>query len=67
MKMKYEFSFTEMNYGSISIESDTKPTRSDVVDAIMSGNAYIGNTDYKDIKLCGETPTKSKPVHDLSR
>ena len=65
--MKYDFSFTEMNNGSVAIESDRKPTTSDVVDAIMNGCAFINHTDYKDIKLCGETPTKAKPVHDLSR
>ncbi|MCL2426327.1 MAG: hypothetical protein FWD05_08305 [Oscillospiraceae bacterium] len=65
--MKYEFNFTEMNYGSVSIESDIQPTKSDVINAIMNGNANYKNTEYADIRHCGSTPQKSKSTRDLSR
>ena len=49
--MKYTFSFKEVNYGSIEIESDQEPDIGDVIDAIMNGGAYIGDTEYEDISL----------------
>jgi len=66
-KMIYEFSFTEINYGSISIESDAKPTKADVTEAIMNGNAFYSDTEYKNIRPCGPTPQKSKSVPNMSR
>jgi hypothetical protein len=65
--MEYEFNFIEVNYGSIAIESDTKPTRDDVIEAIMKGNAYWNHTDYKDIRLCGSMKEKSRSVREQSR
>jgi len=65
--MEYEFNFIEVNYGSIVIESDTKPTRNEVIEQIMKGNAYWNHTDYKDIRLCGSMKEKSRSVHELSR
>ena len=65
--MKYEFSFTEINYGSVAIESDTKPTRDDVMNAIMEGNAFLKDTEYNDIQFCGTQPQKSKPQKAMSR
>ncbi len=32
---KYTFSFSEINYGSVEIESDHIPSQEEVVDAIM--------------------------------
>ena len=55
--MKYEYSFKEVNYGGVEIESDHEPNRSDVVDAIMNGKAEYDDVEYEDIKL--ESP---KPV-----
>jgi len=48
--MKYTFSFTEINYGSIEIEADHMPDESIVIDAIMNGEAFYKDTDYRDIK-----------------
>ncbi|MCL2666047.1 MAG: hypothetical protein FWE82_10575 [Defluviitaleaceae bacterium] len=49
--MKYTFNFTEINYGSIEIESDHKPDNGEVTDAIMNGGAFYKNTDYVDIRM----------------
>ena len=49
--MKYSFTFREINYGVVSIEADSPPSRGDVVNEIMNGKAYYGNTDYTDIEL----------------
>jgi len=65
--MKYEFTFTETHYGTVEIESSTKPTKDDVVRAITKGDAYYKDTEYKDIRLCGSNPQRSKPVQDRSR
>jgi hypothetical protein len=62
--MKYTFSFKEINFGSIEIESKHKPDRSEVIDAIMSGNACFSDTEYEDIQLI-ETERK-KPERDRS-
>jgi hypothetical protein len=65
--MKYEFSFTEINYGSIEIESKTTPTKDEVISAIMSGNAYIKDSEYTDIRLSGTTKEKSRSNREFSR
>ena len=65
--MKYEFTFEEVNYGVVSIESDTRPTRDDVIESIKHDDSYVTHTDYKNIKLCGSTRDKSRSVHDPSR
>ena len=65
--MKYEFSFKEVNYGSIEIEAHTTPTRAEVVDAIMSGKAYFKDTDYEEIRLISGSMDKPKPNRDHSR
>ena len=52
--MKYTFTFKEINYGSIEIESDHMPDRSEAIDAIMNGSAFIGGTEYEDIQLEGD-------------
>ena len=49
--MKYLFTFKEINYGSIEIESDHLPDGGEVIDAIMNGGAYFKNTDHEDICL----------------
>jgi hypothetical protein len=59
--MKYTFSFKEINRGSIEIESDHMPDYDEVVDAIMSGNAYYKDTDYTDVKLVEELAKSKKP------
>ena len=50
---KYTFSFKEVNYGSVVINSDHTPDRGEVIDTIMNGNAYIKGTEYEDINLVG--------------
>jgi hypothetical protein len=52
--MKYIFSFKEINHGSIEIESDHEPDTGEVIDAIMNGGAYIGDTEYEDIRIDGD-------------
>jgi hypothetical protein len=49
--MKYVFTFSEVNYGSVEIESEYTPTRAEVIDAIENGNAHINDTDYEKIRL----------------
>ena len=49
--MKYTFNFTEINYGSIVIDSDEKPDKDKVIDGIMNGGAFIKNTEYVDIRM----------------
>jgi len=65
--MKYTFSFTEINYGSIEIESKHMPGRGEVIDAIMNGNAYFKDTEYEDIKLCGQSRTTPYQERDMER
>ena len=48
--MKYTFSFKEINYGSIAIDSDHMPSKDEVLDAIMNGGAFIKDTEYEDIR-----------------
>ena len=52
--MKYSFSFKEINYGSIEIESDHEPDNGEVIDAIMNGGAFYDNTEYEDISRAGD-------------
>ena len=65
--MKYFFSFREINYGSIVIESDHQPDTSEVVDAIMSGNAFIKDTEYEDVTFDKAERTKPKPEPSYER
>jgi hypothetical protein len=62
--MKYTFSFKEMNYGSVEIESANTPTKAEVIDAIESGNAFYKYTDYEDIQLIETEKTKPKKDHN---
>jgi len=65
--MKHRFSFTEINYGSVTVESDTRPTESDVVDAIHNGNAYYKDTEYVNIKYHGSERDKTNRDRGLER
>lgn len=59
--MKHIFSFTEINYGSISIDSDHVPTEDEVINAIMEGSAFFKDTEYENIRLVdNERPTPKK-------
>ncbi|MDL2300144.1 hypothetical protein LJC01_00675 [Clostridiaceae bacterium OttesenSCG-928-D20] len=49
--MKYIFSFTKINYGSVVIESDYEPTEDEVIDAIRGTATYHGDANYKGIHL----------------
>jgi hypothetical protein len=57
--MKFRFTFKEISYGSVEIESDHMPGNSEVIDAIMDGNAYFGDTEYEDI--IQDKPERTKP------
>jgi hypothetical protein len=58
--LKYTFSFTEINFGSIEIESENEPSESEVTDAIANGGSFIKDTDYQDIELVGKELSKPK-------
>lgn len=63
--MKYTFIFTEVNFGSVSIESEHQPTSQEVHEAILNGDAYFNKTEYKDIRL--ETQLNEKHKQDYER
>ena len=65
--MKFIYSFREINYGSVVIESDYPPSGAEVISAIMSGNAYYKDTEYEDIKLDNTERTKSKTERPYER
>ena len=65
--MKYQFSFKEVNYGSVEIESKSAPSKEDVINAIMNGNAYYNETEYEDIRLCSSEKSKSDVERDVVR
>jgi len=65
--MKYTFSFKEINYGSIAIDSDHQPDTGEVVDAIMNGGAFIKDTEYEDIRLDEAQKAKPKPERHFER
>ena len=44
------FSFSEINYGSIEIESGLSPTRGEVIEEFMIGNAYFKHTEFVNIE-----------------
>ena len=57
--MKYRFTFKEINYGNIEIESDHKPNEDEIIEAILEGKADYRNTDFTDFELV-ETERLSK-------
>ena len=65
--MKYSFTFKEVNFGSIEIESDRTPTESEVIDEIMKGNAYFKHTEYENIKYQGCERSCSRKDRALER
>ena len=65
--MKYYFTFKEIRFGSIYIESETKPTEDDVMDAIDKEKAYYGVIDYYDIKLTHTLGKQSKRNPHMER
>ena len=65
--MKFTFSFKEINYGSVEIESNHTPDRAEVIDAIMSGNAYYKDTDYGDVTLQSTERSKAKSEREHER
>ena len=56
--MKHLFTFREINYGSIEIESGHIPDNGEVIDAIINGGANFKNTDYEDICLYDSEDSK---------
>ena len=67
MKQKFIYSFKEINYGSISIESENEPSELEVSEAIMNGGAYINNTYHEAIELECRERVKQKPVRPYER
>jgi hypothetical protein len=62
MKNKYTFSFKEISFGSIVIESENAPSELEVTEAIMNGGAYIDDSYYENIRL--ESQEKVAPKRD---
>jgi hypothetical protein len=59
--MKYVFTFSEINYGRIEIESDHKPDKGEIINQILAGKADYHETDFVDFRLAGrERPTPEK-------
>ena len=65
--MKYVFSFEEINFGSIVIDSDHKPDRNEVIDHITNGSAYYLDTEYGEIKLIETERSTSKSERKYER
>ena len=56
--MKYVFTFKEIIYGRIEIESKHEPDNDDIIEKILEGGADYSNTDFTDFCLIekdGET------------
>lgn len=49
--MKYVFTFNEVNYGRIEIESDHKPDNGEIIEKILEGKADYNDTDFTDFRL----------------
>jgi hypothetical protein len=49
--MKYIFTFSEVNYGRIIIESDHRPDKDEIIVHILEGEADYHNTDFVDFRL----------------
>jgi hypothetical protein len=62
--MKYTFSFKEVNYGSIQVESSSMPGKADIINAVIIGGAYYKDTEYEDIKF--EEQEKATPKRERS-
>lgn len=60
--MKYVFTFSEINYGNIEIESDHQPNEVKIIDKILDGEANYHHTDFDDFKLIA--PEKMKPRNE---
>ena len=48
---KYTFKFTELAYGTITLECEEEPPYHKVVDAIRAGNGEYKEFEYDDIDL----------------
>lgn len=49
--MKYVYTFSEINYGQIIIESRHEPNKDEVIGKILDGGADYGDTDIIDFRL----------------
>jgi len=49
--MKYVFTFKEIIYGRIEIESKHEPDNDDIIEKILEGGADYSNTDFTDFRL----------------
>jgi hypothetical protein len=64
--MKYVFTFSEINYGRIEIESDHKPDKGEVINQILEGKATYHDTDFTDFELVGRERT-AREKRDMER
>ena len=49
--MKYVYTFKEINYGRIEIETDHKPDNGDIIAEILAGKADYNDTEFIDFCL----------------
>lgn len=63
---KYRFKFSEINYGTVVVESDKRPSDDEVIQAILDGEADYYNTEFDDITL-SESIIKQKSVNAQER
>jgi len=61
---EYTFTFNEIIRGNITIKSAHEPTEEEVIEAIMSGEAYYHNTEYENICLAESDKNLNNPSHD---
>jgi hypothetical protein len=65
--MKYVYTFKEVNYGRIEIESDRKLDNGDIIMEILEGKADYNDTDFTDFRLVevdGEAKSNDKEVEN---
>jgi len=48
--MRYSFSFTEINFGTVEIEADHPPNDGEIIEAIENGNVCFNKTIYENIR-----------------
>jgi len=49
--MKYLFTFSEINHGSITVEADHRPDDGEIIERILEGMANYKDTDFKNFRL----------------
>ena len=49
--MKYLFTFSEINHGSITVEADHRPDDGEIIERILEGMADYKDTDFTNFQL----------------